>query len=80
LGVTRTEDLDHRSIYGDLAGVPRHRATDDFHQRGFARAVFAEQHVDFAGHQVQVHTVERDNAGVTFPNSAQRQHRRSGSG
>ena len=37
-----------------LAGIRRIQAVQDIHQRGFARAVFAQQRVDFAGQQVEI--------------------------
>ena len=41
-------DFDFSALEQDLPGVFVIDAGEDFHQRGFARAVFADQRVDFA--------------------------------
>ena len=38
-----------RAVEKHFAFVRRNRAGEDFHQRGFARAVFADERHDFAG-------------------------------
>ena len=47
----------------DATAIHRLRAAQDLHQRRFARAILAEQHVNFSRIQVEVHLVERFNAG-----------------
>ena len=48
------------------AFVGFHQAVDHFHQRGFARAVFAQKCVDFTRADVERHVVIGDNAGIGF--------------
>ena len=57
----------------DFAPLPQHLATitlhdtgDNFHERGFASAIFAEQQVDFAGLDGQVSVTQRCDAAVPF--------------
>ena len=47
-------------IEPDLAGVGRQHAAQDVHQRGFARAVFADQRVDLARPNAEVDAFEHD--------------------
>src|SRR5262249_57962393 len=54
----------------NLAGVFPVRAAEDLHQRRFARAVLAEQHVDVAGLERQIDAVERDHAGKRLADTA----------
>lgn len=42
------------------------RACDDFYERGFARAVFAEERVDFARMQIKRDALERANSAEGF--------------
>src|SRR5450631_3797102 len=56
-------------------------AADQFDQRGFAGAVLADQTMDFAGHDVPVDRIERDDAAeplrrVRHFEKGRRQHRR----
>ena len=48
------------------AAVRLMRAGDDFDERGFARAVFAEQGVDFARLQIERDTLERPDGAEGF--------------
>ena len=50
-------DVDHASVRLDGAG-------DDFDQRGFACAIFAQQRMDFSLDKIQRDLVERQHAGV----------------
>ena len=49
-----------------LAGIALHDSGDNFHERGFARAIFAEQQMDFAGLDGQVSVTQRCDAAVPF--------------
>ncbi|MNN22036.1 hypothetical protein D3C81_1353790 [compost metagenome] len=68
----------------DFATVEHQRAValvrpgDDRDQRRLARAVLAEQHVDFAGQHLEVDIVERDDTGITLADAAALQAWRSG--
>ena len=48
-----------RAVEKHLALVRRNRAGQNFHQRGFARAVFADERHDFAGRDGQLHAAQR---------------------
>ena len=50
----------------NCAAVRLMRAGDDLDERGFARAVFAEQRVDFARAKVKRHTLERTHRAEGF--------------
>ena len=54
----------------NLAVVRLIYSTDDFHQGGFARAVFTAERNDFARTDLQRDIVERDDAGKAFANAA----------
>ena len=64
----------------DVALVRLLHAGEQAHQRGFARAVLAEQHVDFAGMELEGHGIERDDAGEALRDPAQRRHDPTGRG
>src|SRR3546814_8772093 len=49
---------------------------DDLHQRRFARAIFADQHVDRARVHLEIHAVERLHAGVEFRHALSAEARR----
>ena len=57
-------------------------AADDLHQGGFAGTVLAADGMDFAHAQIQIHTIQRNDAGKAFADALQAknllQHRRSG--
>jgi hypothetical protein len=67
-----------------LARIGMGYAINDLHQRTFARPVFAQQGVDFAGGDIEVDVVVGQTAGVAFADSAQLQarclHRQSARG
>ena len=52
-----------RSLKADFAGVRLVDARQDFYQRGLARAVLAEQRMDFAASDVEIDVVERERSG-----------------
>jgi hypothetical protein len=52
---------------------------EDFHQRGFARAVLAAQRNDFAASDLKADVVERNHAGKALADSAHFGERRHGS-
>ena len=53
-GVARPAERHGRSIPQDLAGVRRQASRRDRDERGFARAVLAEEGVDFAGENDEI--------------------------
>ena len=55
----------------DGAGIGLMSAGDDFDERRFARAVFADQGVNFAGAQFEGDVLERVNAGEGFGNGCE---------
>jgi len=54
----------------EVAGVGRQGAAEDAHEGGLAGAVLADQRVDCAGQQAEVHAFERPHAGEGFGNLA----------
>ena len=58
-GIERTMQVDGLAVEEDLAGIRSQKAVHDVHQGGFAGAVFAQQRVDLAPADVQVHAVIR---------------------
>ena len=50
----------------NLAGVGPMDAAEDLHQRRLARAVLADEPDDLAGRHVEVHAIERDDAGKSL--------------
>ena len=55
----------------DGSGVGFDRAERDVGERGLAGAVFADERVNFTRKQIEVDAVDRDDAGIDFPNAAQ---------
>ena len=60
------------------ASVRAHSAVDDFHQRGLASAVLAQQGVDFTGAHGQVDAVVGHHRGVALGNALQLQAQHRG--
>ncbi len=56
-GVLGTVDGDRPAVEEDLARVERGEAVDDVHQRRLPRAVLAQQSVDLAPIDGQVHSI-----------------------
>ena len=54
---------DRPILKADLARVRLIDARQDFYQRGLARAVLAEQRMDFAASDVEIDVVERERPG-----------------
>jgi hypothetical protein len=63
---------------GDRAAVGLVRAGDDFDERAFAGAVFAEERVDFAGPQIEIDSAQRTHAAVIFDELAKFEKRGGG--
>jgi hypothetical protein len=55
----------------DGAVVGLDRTERDVGERRFARAVFADQRVNFARQQIEIDAVDRDDARIDFANAAQ---------
>ena len=66
-------DVHTPSVVDNLAGVGTVDAAEDLDERGFAGAVLAEQRVDLAGPQLEVHAVERHDAAEALRHAAQSQ-------
>jgi hypothetical protein len=64
---------DRRAAQRQRARVGRKRAGDEVDQRALAGAIFAEEHVDFAGAQIEVDVVERENARKPLADAGQPQ-------
>ena len=58
--------LDGFSINADFARVRRLHAGKDFHERAFARAIFADYRKHFTRSQREVHAAEGFHAGKLF--------------
>src|SRR3989442_4950222 len=57
------------AAYTQFAAVRLVNAAEDFHQRGFARAILSHQSNDFAFADLQADVVERHHAGEPFGDS-----------
>ena len=69
----------HRfAVNEDLPGVGLMHAAEDFHQGGFARAVFAAKRDDLAAPDGQADIIKRFDAGKSLGNPAHFQQRRGG--
>ena len=60
----------------DRAAIRLMRAGDDFDERGFARAIFAEQRVDFARLQIERHALQRAHRAEGFGDGGELEERR----
>ena len=69
--VVNVVNLQRFPVEFKLAIVRLINSADDFHQRGFARAIFAAERDDFSCADFQRDVIERDDAGKTFPDSIQ---------
>src|SRR5262249_43865798 len=63
LGLCRVLRIDLAPVEDDLAAVLPHDSGEDLHQRGFARAVFANQRMNLAPPRREVHPGERPRSG-----------------
>ena len=63
--------MGHLAVKGNLAGVGLDGAVDDLHQRGLARAVFAQHGVGLAWQHRQRHIAVGDDAGIGFGNTGE---------
>jgi hypothetical protein len=68
--VLRRVDANRLAVELDLAGVGRHDPGEDLHQRRLAGAVLADDGVDRAARDVQVHAVERLHAAEALREAA----------
>ena len=66
-------DVDRLTIKEDLALIRFDRAVNDFHQGGFARAVFSQHGMGLPGHHGQRHVLVGHHARVAFGDALQRQ-------
>ena len=58
--------MDFAPLPQHLTGIALDDAGDNFHERGFTRAIFAEQQVDLAGLNGQFAIPQRSDAAVPF--------------
>jgi len=61
---------DRLAVEKDLAGVGLLYAGEDAHERGFACAVLADQHVDGIAAYAEVDVIERSQAGILLDDVA----------
>jgi len=61
----------HGAAGFDGAAVGFDGAEGDIGERRFARAVFADERVNFTGEQIEIDAVYRDDAGIDLANAAQ---------
>src|SRR5215831_10823450 len=70
LGFRRVLRIDLSPVEDNLAAVLPHDSGENLHQRGFARAVFANQRMNLAAPRREVHPRERPRAGEGLGYSA----------
>src|SRR5690606_4899055 len=70
-------DLNFLAVPLDRAGVRARHTIDDLHQGGFARAVLAQDGMNLAWHDGEVHFVIGNYRGIALANSSQCQARGS---
>ena len=58
-----------------LVAAVRVQAAEELDQRGFARAVFAAERVDFSRPQIKGNVAQRDHAGEAFGDAARGEDR-----
>jgi LacI family transcriptional regulator len=80
LSLPRGVERHRPAVEQDLSGIARAGTAQDLHQRRFAGAVLAEQHVHLARAQLEAHVIEGDDARVAFADAPHQQQRRLGSG
>jgi hypothetical protein len=59
----------------DRSGIGLVRAGNDLNERGFPRAIFADQAVNLPGAKIERHAFERVNAGERFGDARQLEKR-----
>jgi len=69
-GVQRRFDFDRLTVDQDFAFVGWIEAVQNFHQRRFARAVFAKERVNLAGVHIEMDVIVGEHAGKVFGNVA----------
>ena len=74
LRLPRAGDLNPPSVDENFAAVFPVGPAQDFHQRGLARAVFPQQHMDFSPRQVEAHLIERHDTRECFADVPQFQY------
>src|SRR6266542_442846 len=67
LRVLWISDLDVLTVKNDLARTLLIGPAENFHERGFARAVLAEKDMNLAPSQIEINVVQRHDAGERFP-------------
>src|SRR3712207_1617282 len=66
LGVARRGELDGLSTHLQRSLVWRVEAVNDLHERALAGPVLADEGVDLAGPQVEIHALDRGHAAEAF--------------
>ena len=74
-GLLRAADMHRLTLKQNAARVGLHRAINDFHQSGFARAVFAQDGVDLAWQHIQVDVVVGQHGGILLANTLEAKKR-----
>ena len=65
-GFGRAQAPAFRAAHYDPALVGRERSGDDLHEGGLAGAILAHEPVYFAAYQLEVHSVQREHAGIAL--------------
>ncbi len=73
--VAHAGEAARRAVDADDAVIVGINARQDFHQRGFTRAVFTHQRMDFASLEVEIDLAQRRDAAEPFGDARRRQHR-----
>src|SRR6266542_4632787 len=76
LGMLRILNLYFGAVENDLAGALLIGPAQDFHERGFARSVLAEEDVNFTPLQLKINVVKRHDTGERLPDMAHFQNGR----
>src|SRR6266536_1588080 len=63
-------DLNLSTLEKDLSGTLMICPTEDFHERGFACAVLAEEDMNFAPPQLKINVIQRHDARESLPDVA----------
>ena len=79
-GIGRLMQRLRLAIDEELAFIGLHDPADDPDQRRFARAVLAQDPVDLAWAQVEVHSIKGTNTGIVLGDTAELEDRRMAGG
>src|SRR5207253_8071397 len=78
LSVSWIADFDRPALDDDAARIARVGTAENFHQSGLARAIFAQQNVDFSPTHVEIDSIQRLNTGEALRNPEYFEHHAPG--